>query len=79
MLRIAPLDLLIPPRRRLEAGAEAADPGAGAASGGRRWAGDLRSGFLPALVRCHHEQVDLDAGWYSAKIEIWSFTGVDGI
>lgn len=45
----------------------------------RRWAGDLRGGFLPALVRCRHEQVDIDAGRHSAKIEIWSLLGVDGI
>ena len=32
-------DLLHPPPQLGEQGAEAADPGAGAASGGRRWAG----------------------------------------
>ena len=46
MQRIAPPDLLLPHRRSLGAGAEAADPGAGAASGGRRWA----RGITEAIV-----------------------------
>ena len=61
MQRIAPPDLLLPHRRSLGAGAEAADPGAGAALGGAK-AGpkDLTGDRLPALVRCSYEWFDLD-------------------
>jgi hypothetical protein len=48
--------LLHPPAAAWERGRSRQILGAEAASGGRRWAGDLRGGFYQALVRCHRDR-----------------------